>query len=70
MASIYDVARASGVSAATVSHVLNHSRYVSPQTTQRVLEAAEALGYQPRKRRGDVEDRTPISPAGDHGVYH
>ena len=61
MASIYDVARASGVSAATVSHVLNHSRYVSPQTTQRVLEAAEALGYQPRKRRGDVEDRT-LSP--------
>ena len=32
---ITDVAKASGVSIATVSHVINHTRYVSPETTRR-----------------------------------
>lgn len=44
-----DVARASGVSRATVSYVLNNDprQTIPPETRQRVLDAAEALGYQP-----------------------
>lgn len=44
---ITDVAKASGVSIATVSHVINQTRYVSPETTQKVQAAIEALGYSP-----------------------
>jgi LacI family transcriptional regulator len=45
VATIHDVARAAGVSSATVSHVINNSRFVAPETRQRVLEAIEALQY-------------------------
>lgn len=41
------VAREAGVSVATVSHVLNGSRYVSPELTRRVREVAARLGYTP-----------------------
>ena len=44
-ASIKDVAIKAGVSIATVSHVLNGTRATRPQTRQRVLRAAEELGY-------------------------
>ena len=37
---ITDVAKASGVSIATVSHVINHTRYVSPETTRKVEQAS------------------------------
>jgi len=40
-----DVARLAGVSQKTVSRVLNNEPYVSEQARQKVLEAAEALGY-------------------------
>ncbi|MBL8119307.1 MAG: LacI family DNA-binding transcriptional regulator [Anaerolineae bacterium] len=42
---IIDVARASGVSYSTVSRVLNGYEFVKEDTRQRVLEAAEKLGY-------------------------
>lgn len=42
---IRDVARAAGVSTATVSYVLNNSRRVSEETRQRVLQAARHLSY-------------------------
>ncbi|MFC0432110.1 LacI family DNA-binding transcriptional regulator [Kutzneria buriramensis] len=44
-----DVAARAGVSTATVSMVLNgvNSTRISPQTQQRVREAAEAVGYEP-----------------------
>ncbi|MFF2654455.1 LacI family DNA-binding transcriptional regulator [Streptomyces sp. NPDC058045] len=45
MATMADVARRAGVSAATVSHVLNGTRPVRPATRQAVLDAIEALGY-------------------------
>ncbi|MGW7266577.1 LacI family DNA-binding transcriptional regulator [Streptomyces sp. NPDC054842] len=45
MATMVDVARHAGVSIATVSHVLNDSRPVRPQTRQAVLDAIDALGY-------------------------
>jgi DNA-binding LacI/PurR family transcriptional regulator len=47
MATIRDVAKAAGVSTATVSYVLNDSFPVSEATRQRVLEAVERLGYHP-----------------------
>ena len=44
-AGIRDVAERAGVSVATVSHVLNRTRYVAPQTEQRVLLAIRKLKY-------------------------
>ena len=45
MATIQDVAKAAGVSTATVSHVINNSRAVTPETRQRVLAAIAKLHY-------------------------
>jgi LacI family transcriptional regulator len=42
-----DVARRANVSTSTVSHVLNGTRKVSPQTVQAVQQAVQALGYVP-----------------------
>src|SRR5215207_3398067 len=47
MATIRDVAKASGVSTATVSAVINDSAYVSPDLRTRVLAAVRDLGYAP-----------------------
>ena len=47
MTTIKDISKAVNVSTATVSHVINNSRYVSEETRQRVLEAIEKLNYQP-----------------------
>jgi LacI family transcriptional regulator len=44
---IKDVAREAGVSTATVSHVLNNTRYVSEETRERVLRAVERCNYYP-----------------------
>ena len=46
-ATIQDVARAAGVSASTVSHVLNATASISNETRERVLAAVEALQYYP-----------------------
>ena len=51
---ISDVARAAGVSKATVSAVLNSSGPVSPATRTRVLTAVESLNYRPS--RGTARD--------------
>ncbi|MDR3438136.1 LacI family DNA-binding transcriptional regulator [Telmatospirillum sp.] len=47
MATIIDVARRAGVSVSTVSHVVNATRTVSPETTRLVAEAIAATGYTP-----------------------
>ncbi|MDR3518069.1 MAG: LacI family DNA-binding transcriptional regulator [Azospirillaceae bacterium] len=47
MATIIDVARRAGVSVSTVSHVVNATRPVSPETTRLVEEAIAAVGYTP-----------------------
>ena len=47
MATIYDVARAAGVTAATVSVALSGRGVVNPETRARILRCAEELGYRP-----------------------
>ena len=47
MVSIKDVARAAGVSVSTVSHVVNKTRFVAPDTRAAVEKAVSELGYQP-----------------------
>src|SRR5512133_3415365 len=44
---IKDIAKQADVSVATVSYVVNKSRWVSPQLTERVLKAIEQKGYSP-----------------------
>src|SRR5258708_37047830 len=44
---IKDVAKLSGVSTATVSHVINKTRFVSGTTQRKVLDAIENVGYTP-----------------------
>lgn len=47
MATIKDVAKQAQVSTSTVSHVLNKTRFVSPEITRRVQEAIRSLNYTP-----------------------
>ncbi len=47
MISIREVAHEAGVSVTTVSYVLNNKGNISEETRQRVLQAAEELGYVP-----------------------
>jgi LacI family transcriptional regulator len=42
-----DVASLAGVSVSTVSHVLNETRYVKPETRDQVLDAIRETGYSP-----------------------
>ncbi|MGB4137473.1 MAG: LacI family DNA-binding transcriptional regulator [Microbacterium sp.] len=46
---VYDVAEATGLSIASVSRALNGQPGVSAATTERVMEAAAQLGYQPNE---------------------
>jgi LacI family transcriptional regulator len=60
MSTIKDVAKAAGVSTATVSAVVNDSAYVSPALRARVLDAVRELGFAPSQfarnlRRGRSE---------------
>ena len=45
--SIRDVAALAGVSTATVSHVINNTRYVKEETKRLVLKSIEELHYSP-----------------------
>jgi LacI family transcriptional regulator len=60
MTTIADVARHAGVSVATVSHVMNRTRHVEPETAERVRAAIAALRYSPNTlarslRRGETK---------------
>jgi LacI family transcriptional regulator len=55
--SIHDVAKLAGVSTATVSHVMNNTRFVSEATTSRVLEAAARLRYRPSLVAGAMRSK-------------
>jgi LacI family transcriptional regulator len=59
MPTIREVAEKSGVSSATVSHVINDTRYVSDGVRARVLAAMAEIGYRPNAlarslRRGET----------------
>jgi LacI family transcriptional regulator len=58
MATIRDVAKKAGVSVATVSHVINGTRKVAPETEARVRRAIEELGYQPNAIAQSLRKRT------------
>ena len=47
MATMKDVAELAGVSTATVSHVVNGTKRISPETTERVLMAIAQVNYTP-----------------------
>lgn len=47
MATLKDVAELAGVSVATVSHVINGTKKISPETTERVLLAIQSANYHP-----------------------
>ena len=47
MATMKEIADLAGVSTATVSHVVNGTKKLSPETTERVLTAIQKLNYKP-----------------------
>lgn len=47
---IYDVAREAGVSYSTVSRTLSGYEFVKSSTKEKVLQAAEKLGYVPNQQ--------------------
>jgi len=49
MPTMKDVAELAGVSTTTVSHVINGTRYVSPELTEKVERAMEELDYEPNQ---------------------
>jgi LacI family transcriptional regulator len=57
---IKDIARALGVSVATVSRALQAPGKVSPLTRSRVLDEARALGYQPNLAARYLKRRQPV----------
>lgn len=52
-ATIKDVAETAGVSIATVSHVINHTRYVNPELVERVQAAILQTDYRNKKLNKD-----------------
>jgi len=58
---IKDVASKAGVSASTVSHVINNTRYVSEETSAKVLETIKKLNYyQNSQAKGLVTGKSHI----------
>ncbi|WP_328947457.1 LacI family transcriptional regulator [Streptomyces sp. NBC_00184] len=54
---IEDVAQAAGVSRQTVTRAMNDMAEIRSETRQRVLEAAEALGYRPSRFASNLASR-------------
>lgn len=57
MATLKDIAAATGISVSTISRVLNQDDTisVSPQTAQRIADTAQRLGYIPTRRRAKAD---------------
>lgn len=71
---IKDVARAAGVSVATVSRVLNNSSAVSEETAAAVSETIKQLGYSPNflgrnLRKRETNNILVILPSTEHTFY-
>lgn len=58
--SLLEVAKKVGVSTACVSYVMNNRPGVSPETAEKVRQAAKELNYEPRNRKS-----ASASPTGD-----
>src|SRR5262245_60662575 len=54
---IRDIAKLAGVSTATVSHVVNDTRFVSEETKQKVLAVIERTGYTPNANARNLASR-------------
>ena len=61
---IRDVAKEAGVSAATVSRVINGSSGVSAEKSKRVQQAVERLGYRPNHLARDLSQGTAVDTVG------
>lgn len=73
---IEDIANKAGVSIATVSHVINKTRYVSEELSESVLKAVDELGYIPRgrkpgdnKRVGNLSEIAYLFPKMESSLY-
>ncbi|WP_249316665.1 LacI family DNA-binding transcriptional regulator [Bacillus sp. FJAT-50079] len=53
-----DIAKKAGVSVATVSYVLNNTRYVSPEKKESVLRAVKELNYVPNAAARGLRSKT------------
>lgn len=67
MTTIREVALRAGVSPSTVSHIINNTRFVAPETRERVLAAMAELNYRPNVlarslRRGETRTLGLILP--------
>lgn len=74
MPTIKDIARAAGVSHATVSNVLNHKGNVSAQKIRLVMDAAQAMGYRVNEaastlRSGSAQTLAVILPDTGSAAY-
>jgi len=58
MANITDVAKKAGVSISTVSHVINGTKFVGEELTDRVNRAIAELGYQANEMAASMKRRT------------
>lgn len=58
LATIKEIAKEADVSIATVSHVINKTRYVSPELAEKVEEAIRRLGY--NKKTKELDNRFKI----------
>lgn len=64
MATIYDISKRAGVSAATVSRVLSGAAHpVKEETRQRILETAKALNYRPNTIARSLANRRTYTVA-------
>jgi len=67
MATIEDIAKHVGVSTATISHVINNTRFVSEGLEQKILKAIQELNYQPNAVARSLVN-PPITTVG-HSPY-
>lgn len=74
MTNMKDLAKAAGVSLATISRVFNESEKVRPETREKVLGLAEKLNYRPNKiaaalRSGKSDSIGVVIPVVDREVF-
>ena len=61
MPTIKDIAEKAGVSTATVSHVINGTKKLSPATTDKVMQAIQEMGYIPNSLASSLRSRHSLS---------